>query len=86
MEIEREGLLLEIRIKGESVKERMGTKEMQKSELTFSNFRLLYNINQIQQQLNNRSRDSRVRTNYGDLYHDYSSHTCQIQRHRSPPR
>ena len=33
MEIEREGMLLEIRIKGESVKERMGTKEMQKSEL-----------------------------------------------------
>lgn len=33
MEIERKGLLLEIRIKGKSVKERMGTKEKGKSEL-----------------------------------------------------
>lgn len=33
MEIEREGLLLEIRIKVKSVKERVGTKEMGKSEL-----------------------------------------------------
>ena len=50
------------------------------SELTFLYFLLLYNINQIQQQLNNRSRANyRARANNRRTCHEHLHH--QIQRH-----